>query len=72
MQVSSLISSLELTIEKGELTENDVHHVKEIEKVLMSEQGDKVSKSHLQLLGEMYIILGDDLILLITMMAQHI
>jgi hypothetical protein len=43
---------LEQTIEKGDLTESDVHQVKEIEKVLMSEQGDKVSKSHLQLLGK--------------------
>ena len=49
-KVSSLISSLEQTIEKGDLTENDVCRMKEIEKVLMSEHGDKVSKSHLQLL----------------------
>ncbi len=45
------MSSLEQTIEKGELTENEINQVKEIERILMSEQGDKVSKSHLQLLG---------------------
>jgi endonuclease III len=51
MQVSSLVSSLEQTIEKGGLTENEVHQVNEIERILMSEKGDQVSKGHLQLLG---------------------
>ncbi|CAB4022304.1 Desumoylating isopeptidase 1, partial [Paramuricea clavata] len=63
--VSSLVSSLEQMIEKGELTENEVHQVNEIERI-MSEKGDQVSKGHLQLLEtllERYEHSAEDLVL---------
>ncbi|XP_028413135.1 uncharacterized protein LOC114535989 [Dendronephthya gigantea] len=49
-KVSSIVSSLEKIIEKGELTEPEVQHIWEIVNALKSEQQDELNETHLELL----------------------
>lgn len=66
------MSSLQETAGKGQLTDDEVHRVKEIEKLLTSEQADEVEKDHLQLLGlSVYLFAKSRLTLNICIPNSH-